>query len=269
MLPRRINNNRSEAYRQQAQPTLSASTDATNTRRSPTKWNGDQLHRASWFYAKVKEAKNTFRFIQLVMYSTVPVLKSGTTAVYNDEHACDHAYEQNVGTWSAPCTRRRTSSSLSATAHTATMRPTDGPIPEAAAATATPAATTTSASAPSAAPPTTPAPSTSATPGDDTRRSNLKKLLGEDAFHRHTFIDILVDEIKQDKVSILVEDTTENEMKLILKEGLKEISWDEFTQVTGRYEEWNDTLDDDCYHRRPQARALLNARGRVSPIPLT
>ena len=48
---------------------------------------------------KIKQAQNTYRFIQLVMYSTIPIPKSGATAVYNDEHACDHYFEQNVGSW--------------------------------------------------------------------------------------------------------------------------------------------------------------------------
>ena len=99
----------------------------------PTQWNGAQLHRASWFNAKIKEAKNTYRFIQLVMYSTIPIPKSGATAVYNDEHACDHHFEQNVGSWAAPCKRRRTTATAASAAAASTtpgsLRP-HGPIPD-------------------------------------------------------------------------------------------------------------------------------------------
>ena len=99
MPPRRINTpGTRESNRQQPVPSTSDHSDATK-HRVPTKWNGDQLHRASWFNAKIKQAQNTFRFIQLVLYSTIPIPKSGATAVYNDEHACDHYFEQNVGSW--------------------------------------------------------------------------------------------------------------------------------------------------------------------------
>ena len=72
---------------------------------------------------------------------------------------------------------------------------------------------------------------------------NKYKLLAKD--NGNDFIDIMTKEIQDDEVSMLVEDTTEEEMKLILDEGMSEISWDEYTRVTGRYEEWNDTLDAD------------------------
>ena len=92
---------------------------------------------------------------------------------------------------------------------------------------------------------------------------NKYKLKAKD--NGNDFIDIMLAEIKQDEVSMLVEDTTEEEMKLILEEGMREISWTEFTRVTGRYEEWNDTLDADAFvddrKRAHRFRKMLNNLG--------
>ena len=119
--PRRVNSPRNrETSRQHIAPTDNHHSD-TSKLRAPTQWNGAQLHRASWFNAKIKEAKNTYRFIQLVMYSTIPIPKSGATAVYNDEHACDHHFEQNVGSWAAPCKRRRTTVTAASAAAVSTI----------------------------------------------------------------------------------------------------------------------------------------------------
>ena len=58
---------------------------------------------------------------------------------------------------------------------------------------------------------------------------------------------LLNEEIKNDEVSVLVEDTVEDEMRHIISAGMDECSWNAYTEVTGQYEEWNDTLDEDNY----------------------
>ena len=74
------------------------------------KWNGDQLHRASWFNTMIKEAQDVFKYKSLILSGTAPISNRGQVAVYSTDHAIEHARRLNLGTWNKPSARRRTNS---------------------------------------------------------------------------------------------------------------------------------------------------------------
>ena len=243
------------------------------------KWNGDQLHRASWFNTMIKEAQDVFKYKSLILSGTAPISNRGQVAVYSTDHAIEHARRLNLGTWNKPSARRRTNSVNPASARvmpsTPAKTPAEGPLP---AETAAPSRPTVSAALTTAI-------------GDlaDTYRvapdhleeaqldllnffldnisnaqvrKNYKKQAKDNGCD---FIDLLVAEIEDDEVSMTCETTVLTHMENIISSGLSEATWDCYTTVTGLHEEWNETLDSNSIltdvKRAHLYRKMLNKLG--------
>ena len=70
-------------------------------------WAGDQVSRAPWFNAKLKEAANVYEYKTLVKHGTVSTPR-GETACFSPEHAMEHLTKANVGDWRKPNLTMRT-----------------------------------------------------------------------------------------------------------------------------------------------------------------
>lgn len=80
-------------------------------------WAGDQVSRAPWFNARLKEAADVFEYKTLVKHGTVSTPR-GETACFSPEHAMEHLTKANVGDWRKPNLTMRqpyTTSGLAAT----------------------------------------------------------------------------------------------------------------------------------------------------------
>ena len=63
------------------------------------KWAGDQLSRTTWVNMMLKKAAQVFVWKQLVTSGTVPIQRSGQTAVFSANHGVEHFNGHNKGSW--------------------------------------------------------------------------------------------------------------------------------------------------------------------------
>ena len=116
--------------RSRSQPT---DQETTGTDTVIQKWAGDQLSRTTWFNVMLKKAAQVFEWKQLVTSGTVPITKSGQTAVFSAEHGVEHFNGLNKGSWRSPSTRAREQLKITGVAapatHAATSPATHGGYP--------------------------------------------------------------------------------------------------------------------------------------------
>ena len=232
------------------------------------KWAGDQLSRTTWVNMMLKKAAQVFVWKQLVTSGTVPIQRSGQTAVFSADHGVEHFNGHNKGSWRSPSERAREQLTIHAT----------GATPSATTSTAThggyPSGPSSALTAPSHASPRSAMDALGEHAGmykcspDSIEAEDLEFLNffldGIENTHvqekyrkkcsdsGRLFIRIIMKEIEDDDESLTTEDVVDAKMKAILSGGLSEATYDCYVTTVGQYEAWHDTRED--HNRIPDGR---------------
>ena len=254
-------------------PSTSDRTDRTvsSTFESADVWDGGQIQRTPWFFKKLNQLQESFRFKLFCVSACVSVPNKGQIAVYNVEHAKAHRDGQLNSSIKEPCMWMPSSTTAPSSAPPTSSAPPHGgypgtPIP-------TPSAPSyASAAATTGRPPTLLerelgdaassyiiAPFLCEEVDNDMLEFFLKdvdnerlvkiwrrKCTTQGGARGRTFIKLMMEEISNDELSMTGETTIQSRIDLIVRTGLNEASLQELFYMMDIYETWADALPSAC-----------------------